>query len=103
MWRREYNIWIRINGFEITKIIIDPHYEKKHSGSLSDQIILRLVRQLDGQYFEPEDIEGSYLYFVTDGLVLDGKRYKLIWLLENHSNYIGIVNAYRRSSHGFSK
>ena len=80
----------------MSKVIIDPHYEIKHSASVDDQVILRLVRQLDGRFFETDDVERPYSYFVTDNMVLDGKRYKLVWLLEDNEFYIGIVNAHRR-------
>jgi len=78
MRRREYDIQITVNGRKIRKVIIDPHYETKHSGSLDDQIILRLVNQLDGQGFEPDDEDAPYWYFVTDGIVMNGKKYRLI-------------------------
>ena len=96
MRRREYDLQITVNGRKIRKVIIDPHYETKHSGSLDDQIILRLVNELDGQWFEPDDEYAPYLYFVTDGMVMNGKKYKLIWLMEADKFYIGVVNAYRR-------
>lgn len=63
---------------------------------MNDQIILRLVRQLDGQFVEPDSVGSPYSYFVSDNMILDGKRYKLSWLLEDHQIYIGVVNAYRR-------
>lgn len=96
MRRREYDIQITVNGHRITKVIIDPHYEAKHSGSLNDEIVLRLVNMLDGKIFEPEDTDAPYLYFATDGMILDDKKYKLVWLLEDDMLYIGVVNAYRR-------
>jgi len=57
---------------------------------------LGLVLQLDGQLFEPEAIDTPYNYFVTDDMMLKGKRYKMVWLLEDDELYIGVVNAYRR-------
>ncbi len=48
MNRREYDIGITVNGRQVTKVIIDPHYELKHADSVSDQIILDLVKLLDG-------------------------------------------------------
>ena len=96
MNRRVYDIRIKVNGQQIHKVIIDPHYKEKHARSVDDKIILSLVRQLDGQMFEPDAIDPPYTYFVTDDMKLNGKRYKLCWLLEDDALYVGIVNAHRR-------
>jgi len=44
-------------------LIIDPHYEEKHAESINDEIIIELVKTLDGEVVEPEHesppIEGS--------------------------------------------
>lgn len=96
MYRREYSISITVNEILITKVIIDTHYEAKHAESVNDDIILSLVKTLDGQNFEPDDEKPPYSYFVTDNILMNSKAYKLIWLLEDHEIYIGVVNAYRR-------
>ncbi len=96
MKRREYDISIMVNRRQISKVIIDPHYEEKHAESISDEIILKLVRDLDGRELEPDDEDPPYAYFTTDKMELDGKLYKLVWLLEDEQIYIGVVNAYRR-------
>jgi hypothetical protein len=96
MNRREYDISIVFNETQITKVIIDPHYELKHAESISDDIVLSLVKMLDGRAFPPEDQKPPYSYFSLDKMELDGKLYKLVWVLENDQIYIGIVNAYRR-------
>ncbi|MBL7664534.1 MAG: hypothetical protein JNM93_05330 [Bacteriovoracaceae bacterium] len=95
MNRREYSVRVKINGILITKAIIDPHYEEKHAESVNDEIILSLVKSLDGKSFEPDDEKPPYFYFVTDKIELDEKFYKLIWLLEENEIYIGVINAYR--------
>jgi hypothetical protein len=95
MKRREYSVDLIVNNIRITKVIVDPHYEDKHSKSINDDIILNLVKTLDGKLFEVDAVKEPYSYFVTDEIVLDGKQYKLIWLLEDHQIYIGVVNAYR--------
>ena len=97
MKRREYKINITVNKERINKVIIDPHYEAKHSKSISDELILALVKTLDGREFEPEKEDPPFTYFMTDQLQISGKSYKLVWLLEEGHIYIGIINAYRRS------
>ena len=94
--RREYLMRITVNGRRISKVVIDPHYELKHSRSIHDETILNLVRLLDGGRFDSESLVGNFQYFVSDGLPLNGKTYKLVWLLEKGEIYIGVVNAYRR-------
>jgi len=94
--RREYSISITINRKRITKVIIDPHYEEKHAESVTDEIILELVKMLDGSELEADDEDPPYTYFTTDKMALNGKLYKLVWLLEDNQIYIGVVNAYRR-------
>ena len=95
MNRREYDIKIEVNGRQILKVIIDPHYELKHRGSVDDELILKLVKLLNGGVFPPVEVKDGFEYYVTDQLKLDGKSYKLIWLLEDSHLYIGIVNAHR--------
>ena len=96
MKRREFAVSIVVNHVRITKIIIDPHYEEKHAASISDEIILELAKTLDGQIFVPDDVAPPFSYFRTDGIELNGRLYRLIWLLEENQIYIGVVNAYRR-------
>ena len=96
MVRREYAISIAINGKRISEVIIDPHYEEKHADSITDEIIVELVKTLDGRKMVPDDEIPPYFYFTTDKMELNGKFYKLIWLLEDEQIYVGVINAYRR-------
>ena len=93
--RRTYKIEpIVVNGIKIVQVVIDSHYEEKHQGHMNDSLILKLVKELDGRRELPEAKKGRYAYFAT--LVEHGERqYRLIWLLEDHAIYIGVVNAYR--------
>lgn len=95
MQRREYPVKLTVNGRKIERVIIDPHFELKHS-DVSDEVILALVKKLDGGQYEPDDSNDVFEYYVADQLELKGKKYKLIWLLEQNELYIGVVNAYRR-------
>lgn len=96
MNRRSYPIHIMVNGYKIKTVVIDPHYEIKHSASITDELILQLVAQLDGGDFFPESVVKNYEYHMTDNLVLSGKKYRLIWLIEKEQLYVGVINAYRR-------
>mgnify|MGYP001615830698 CR=1 FL=1 len=95
MSRREYNVSMIVKGLMINKVIIDPHYQEKHADTVNDEIILELVKTLNGSEAEPDTIDESFSYFVSDGIEYQGKAYKLVWLLEDHQIYIGVVNAYR--------
>lgn len=95
--RRSYSISITVNDRHISEVIIDPHYEEKHADSITDEIILALVRKLDGRVFDPDDVDDEFQYFKTEPIVLDGKSYRLIWLLRESCLFIGVINAFRRS------
>ena len=85
---------ITVNGTKIVQVVISAHYKAKHSDHMSDALILDLVHELDGRRELPEKKTDRYSYFVT--LVeLNEKQYRLIWLMEDHAIYIGVVNAYR--------
>ncbi len=93
--QRTYKIKpIIVNDIKIVQVVIDSHYEEKHSASMSDELILNLVNELDGRFEIPDSKVGRYSYFATL-IELGRKQYRLIWLLEDHAIYIGIVNAYR--------
>ena len=42
--RRAYVLNLRINGRQINKVVMDPHYQAKHP-DISDALILELVKQ----------------------------------------------------------
>lgn len=96
--RRSFKIDIIVNNKRVKHVVIDPHYELKHSDSISDSLIVELVNLLDGGDFTPEAVTKGFEYYTTENLVLKGKQYRLIWLLEKDQLYIGVINAYRRKS-----
>ena len=97
--RTKYSLNITVNGIKITNVIIDQHYVLRHSDSITDSIILKLVQMLDGESFKPDDVDGYFQYF-KNFLVYEQKRYKLIWTLEQNNFYVGVVNAYRSKQKG---
>ena len=51
--RRSYKMHLVVNGRSIEEAVIDPQYEIKHP-DIDDDLILKLVRRLDGKEFQPE-------------------------------------------------
>lgn len=94
--RNSYPVQIKVNGIRIVRVVIDPHYKLKHGTSINDALILRLANQLNGKRYKPEKVTDQYRYFVADPLQLDQMNYRFVWLLEDHKNYLGVINAFRR-------
>jgi hypothetical protein len=85
---------ILLNRRLFSKVIIDPHYRRKHLGSINDDLIVELIRQLDGRHERQMGSKGRYRYY--DRLLkLGDRQYRFIWLLEDGEDYIGVINAYR--------
>jgi len=89
---------IVVNGNKVKKVLIGRHYELKHSHYMNDDLILLLVKMLDGKNFPVDSTTKDIDYYVADieyGYPL--KVYRLIWLFEGEMlEIIGVINAYRR-------
>ncbi len=96
MSRREYQVNIVINDQRFSKLIIDPHYQEKHSDYMTDDLILELVKTLDGEEPESEPEDPPFSYYTKDRIKIGEKFYKLVWLFEEDQIYVGVINAYRR-------
>ena len=94
--KRVYDLSLVINDRQITQVVIDSHYEIKHSETMNDDLILDLVCLLNNRNFEPEKIAGDFQYFKADPIILNGLSYRLIWVLEKNKIYVGVINAFRR-------
>jgi hypothetical protein len=46
----------------------------------------------------PDAPSDPFAYFVTDKILLAGKAYKLVWLLEEDALFIGVINAFIRKT-----
>ncbi len=71
-------------------MIVDPHV-RKHP-DVTDDMILDLIRQLDGSELRPDDVKPPYFVSL---LFLADKQYPLVWLLERNQIYIGVITMYR--------
>ncbi|MBI3793669.1 MAG: hypothetical protein HY280_02945 [Nitrospinae bacterium] len=94
MDRPEYLLKLTINERRIIRVVIDQHYKGKHP-YLDDQMILEMLKGLDGQNFPFEEIHGDFSYFKAEPVFFDGKPYRLILLLSETDNFLGVVNAFR--------
>jgi hypothetical protein len=67
MARRVYPVVLVVNDRKISKVIIDSHFEEKHSATVNDEIILALVQLLHKGTYPSEANDGEFEYFVVDG------------------------------------
>jgi hypothetical protein len=94
MERRAFKIIpIVINSTIINEVIIDSHVDK-HSDHITDELIIELVGKLVHTEHVPEAIKEGFHYFVSE-IAHNQKLYKMIWLLENHKFYVGVITAFR--------
>jgi hypothetical protein len=93
MTRREYDIRpFLVNDIIISKLIIDLHVDK-HSDHVSDDLVKKLICHLEGKILFPVSRQGKFEYFVS--MIKLGKYfYKMVWLLEDHFSYIGILTVF---------
>ena len=93
--RPEYPLKIVINGRNLNRVVIDQHYRLNHGQSMNDEIILDLVKTLDGKKFPPEKIQGENEYFTVEPVYLLNKPYRVVLVLCLTDDYLGVVNAFR--------
>jgi hypothetical protein len=84
---------ITVNDLLINEIVFDSHVDK-HSDHISDEVILSLVKLLDGKNYIPTSIKEDFSYFVSN-ITKDSYTYRLVWLQQKHCLYIGVITAFR--------
>ena len=96
---KKFAIQITVNGHAINSVLIGRHYQKKHGSYMNDELILRLVTELDGGNFPVDSATAGIDYYVADIQLDDAeKTYRLIWLFEGERlEVLGVINAYRKS------
>jgi hypothetical protein len=61
--QRTYSIEpILINDVRIVEVMIDSHYEEKHQASMNDELILNLVKELNGRRQLPDTSTDQFSY-----------------------------------------
>ena len=98
--RNEYPLKLKINHHDINRVILDQHYKEKHP-DLTDQIILELIRSLDGEDFPIENERGDFQYFTAEPVFKDDSPYGIVMGLCFFDDYLGVINTFRvaRSKH----
>ena len=90
--KKTYTLNIEVNGYSFLKVDISQHYQKKHA-DITDELILELLKLfVDKKTFQPDKLTTDY--FVLEKILHLGKKYKLVWQIENQNSFI-VVNCYR--------
>jgi hypothetical protein len=92
--RKEYDFNVVINGRSLSRVIIDQHYKDKHT-EVTDELILSLIREINGENYDIESESGGFQYFTVEPVLYEEKPYRLILLLCIHDDFLGVVNAFR--------
>jgi hypothetical protein len=93
--RPEYPVHLLVNGRVLKRVVIDPHYRERHAESISDELILKLVQDLDGKNFPIELSQGEFEYFTVEPVIYEEKPYRLVLLLCMTDEFLGVINAFR--------
>lgn len=93
--RREYSVEMSLNGRSFKRVIIDQHYQLKHSDSMNDEIIIGLVKTLGGEELIPESRQGDFEFFKVEPVIWKSKSYRVILTLCVSDDFIGVINAFR--------
>ena len=94
MKRTNFDVSLVFNGLRITEVIIDQHYRVNHP-DMSDDIILELIKKLHRLNLKPTAIKGEFSYYVVQPLYWNERPYRIIVMLEQRCQYIGVINAFR--------
>jgi len=90
--RKVYTLNIETNGYSFPKVEISQHYQEKHP-DITDELVLELLKLfVDKKDFQPDKLTTDY--FVLEKILHLGKKYKLVWQIENGKNFI-VVNCHR--------
>ena len=90
---RFHPVKMQVNGREINQVEICPYFEKHDD--INDTTVLALVFQLDHHTFPEDGRNDCWAYFATE-MTHEEKLYRLVWLLEDNTVIIGVVNCFRR-------
>lgn len=94
MGRNVYRMTLMFNECLLLKVVIDQHYKESHP-EMSDDLILELVKELNGLKLDFEERRGDFFYFKREPLYLRDKPYRLVFVIQLGKDYLGVINAFR--------
>ena len=92
--RKEYPLSITINNRQLSRVVIDQHYQIGHP-EMSDDLIIELVKTIDNGIFPIENEKDGFEYFKVEPVEFEEKPYRLVLLMYVHDNFLGVINAFR--------
>jgi hypothetical protein len=93
--RTEHPLKLVLNGRKLSRIIIDQHYKEKHSESINDDLIINLVKTLDGETFPVESRKGEFEFLKVEPVIWDEKPHRVVLVLSITDDFVGVINAFR--------
>jgi hypothetical protein len=98
MERTVYRKNLIFNNRPFSRVVISQHYKVKH-GDLDDRRILELVQTVAGQVFDVDCVRLEdgivYEFVVVEQVVWQKRFYRLIFVVPDTEDYLGVVNAFR--------
>ena len=92
--RWTYKLKITFNYRLIKKATITDHYLVSHKDVITNQLIMELLEEMDGETLEPTKYKGRRKVFKWEGDYND-ERYRIIfWFEDNSSDWLWIRDCF---------
>jgi hypothetical protein len=101
--RHEYQLTIIINKRKLKRLIIDQHYKKKHSSTVTDRTIIELVKTLNEETLPVDKEVDGYQYFRVEPVTHKKSPYRLVLVIYIHDDFLGVINAFRVKRRKYEK
>jgi len=93
--RSVYRFRMTLNERRYRKVVIDSHFKGKHGESVTEEIILEVLKRIDGEVFDPVFKDVEFEYFKVEPIFFDDAPYRLIFLLFVNEYTLGVINCFR--------
>lgn len=92
--RKEFDVTITFNGKRRRPLVIDSHFRKKHP-DVTYEIIIALVKSVDGSIYEPQEVVDGWSYYAINGVSHKNAPYRLVLVTRQGESFLGVINAFR--------